>query len=213
MGAWGTEPFENDSAADFLGVLKRVPKVKRLEHVRAALQSYLAFDADPNRFAPRKINLREVAKAFQTAVQHSVAQAGTHGSPVQAQVAKFVGKSADELVAMLPIQDPIYDGGHEALTAIAAAELLLARVGKATTERGVIASAPTPSVRRLLPLAKRSIEAILKNGRLRDSWNEGPRGPWRKRVQQTRAALELAMTANSALQRTRKKQRAVDRGR
>ena len=213
MGAWGTQPFENDSAADFVGDLKRVPKRRRLVHVRAAFESYLGFDADPNKFAARAIDLGNVTKALKATVRHSIAIAKRNGHPVPAQMAKFVGKSDEELLALLPAI-PAYDGGHEALTAIAAAELLLARLRNDRVGTGqILATASPASVRHLLPLARRALDAILRNDKLRDSWNEGPRGPWRRKVQKMTASLKAAMTANGALQRTRSKRRAVERGR
>jgi len=156
MGAWGREPFENDSALDFVGDLKRVPRRRRLHRVRAALESYLAFDADPQKFEPRDIDRGELAKALRAVVRHSVSQAKKNGSPVPAQVAKFVGKSTDALIATLTIKAPIYDRAHEVLTAIAAAELLLSRLTTEHMGEGrILTTVPRSSVRLLLPLARR----------------------------------------------------------
>lgn len=38
MGAWGTDPFDNDSAADFAGDVGATPKEERHEFLRKALQ-------------------------------------------------------------------------------------------------------------------------------------------------------------------------------
>ncbi|MEV8597621.1 DUF4259 domain-containing protein [Streptomyces sp. NPDC052012] len=39
MGTWGYRPFENDTAADFVGDLDGVPQSERIEMLRAALVS------------------------------------------------------------------------------------------------------------------------------------------------------------------------------
>jgi Domain of unknown function (DUF4259) len=189
MGIWGSQPFDNDSALDFLGNLQRKRKINRLAFIEATLRSYLAFDADPTPRALSESDLDKLEHELRASTRQINELLIARGVAVPDEVLRWP-KSRGDVMAVV---DMTGYGEEEALAAIGASALLLLHsAGDLEGDARVIAHAASSAVRDLLPLAQRTVEAILRNRKLKQSWNEGPRGPWRRQVQAMGKALASA---------------------
>ncbi|MBL8300186.1 MAG: DUF4259 domain-containing protein [Rhodanobacteraceae bacterium] len=172
MGAWGTDPFENDAAADFVALLRRTRKANRLGLIRNAFEecdrvcllikqgnitsSLSESDIDELK-SSRLLNLEWYRQNGQEFPFHVL--------PEYASEEAWI-KHASSPVAV--------DGSDEALRAIAAAQILAENICERTANGRAVALPELTTEQRaeLSGIAINTLECVLTNDALAEAWGQ-----------------------------------------
>lgn len=175
MGAWGTDPFENDAALDFVAVIKRTKKSSRVSRLKVAFEDYLKFDLDLK-------SGRNIQQLSESDIADIIASRTTTLDWYQSTGQEFPfhvlpqfasEDSMKEWVADLS-EPEFIDGNDQASRAIAAASML-------ASKRSGIAVKTNPSLEldcsdeeleALCHCAVAALNAILTNTLLPVSWGK-----------------------------------------
>lgn len=173
MGAWGTEPFENDTAADFVALLRRTRKANRPGSIRKAFEECervcLLIKQGGITSALSESDIEEL-KSSRIANLEWYRQNGQefpfHVYPEYASEAAWIEHVSTPVAV---------DGSDEASRAIAAAQILVENMCDGSAKvRATVLLELTPEQRaELSGIAIRTLELVLANEVFAESWGQG----------------------------------------
>jgi hypothetical protein len=193
MGAWGIGPLENDSAADFVGDLKRAPMAKRLEMLADAFTAYLAFDAGLR--AGRNVVKASAQDIAELRASREAAIAANRANGMEDKFLEMLPEYASEAAFEAHVAEMsgpmVDDGSHQAQTVVAAAWVLVSAHGGGDRSLGKLLPAADQHSGALAGSAARALQAVLENHLFAESWQPSS---WRTLAETIR---QLALTLES----------------
>ncbi|MFY8134263.1 MAG: DUF4259 domain-containing protein [Aquimonas sp.] len=168
MGTWGTGPFDNDTALDLLDSFKRVRKSHRAKRAEVVLRAYLEFDSRLQRGENiQSLDEAEVAE-LRGSRSTTLEWYASMGEPPPVDVFPELASEDSWEAYVQELSAPkVDDGSHEALRAIAIADLVAEAIESRSGALG------GPDRHQLVPLAALCsdvLKRILDNELFRASW-------------------------------------------
>mgnify|MGYP002777429437 CR=1 FL=1 len=172
MGAWGTDPFENDTAADFVALLRRTRKANRLGLIRTAFEEcdriclLIKQGTITSSLSERDIDeLKSSRIANLEWYRKNGQEFPFHIFPEYASEEAWI-KHASTPVAV--------DGSDEALRAIAAAQILAENICERSSKgRAVpLIELTTDQRAELSGIAINTLECVLTNDVFAEAWGQ-----------------------------------------
>ena len=173
MGAWGTEPLQNDGVLDFIDGLANSHPATRVAKAQAALLAYTAFHARLQSGANiSALSAQERAELMASREEALLANAGRIDTLVTLMPEYATAASWATYVEEMA-QPQSDDGGNEAEAAIGAAWAAAAALGKVprSGQGSPLAAAAPAELAELARAARPVLEAIAANPLLRATWH------------------------------------------
>ena len=169
MGTWGTGPFENDTALDFLRSFRRSRKSSRIAAAEAALRAYLSFDQ-------RLQSGENVSSLDQAAIEELRSSRATTldwyssiGEPPPIDVFPELATEESWEAHVQELAAPrVEDGSCEAFCAIAIAHIVAEAI---ETGGGPLGGSEQKLLGQLAMLCSEVLLRILRNEVFRSTWS------------------------------------------
>lgn len=172
MGAWGTGPFENDTAADFVALLKRTKKVNRPNLIRTAFDECsrvcLLIKQESINLSPSEDDIKELKLS-------RIANLEWYRQNGQEFPFHVFPEYASEDAWIAHVSTPVaVDGSEEAFRAVAAAQILAENIcERGGKRRAVVLLELTREQRTELScIAISTLKIALANDALAEAWGQ-----------------------------------------